>query len=70
VLGEFLHRQGLAKFKLPERIEVVTEFPVTRVGKVDKQALRQMISATLVQERMGESSKLGLVEYNTIRPAD
>jgi len=70
VLGEFLHRQGLAKFKLPERIEVVTEFPVTRVGKVDKQALRQIISATLVQERMGESSKLGLVEYNTIRPAD
>jgi non-ribosomal peptide synthetase component E (peptide arylation enzyme) len=57
-LGEFLQRQGLAKFKLPERIEAVSEFPVTRVGKVDKQALRRMISDKLAQEAAGESPKV------------
>ena len=49
-LGAFLHGKGLAKFKLPERIETIAEFPVTRVGKVDKQALRQMIAARVGSE--------------------
>jgi non-ribosomal peptide synthetase component E (peptide arylation enzyme) len=49
-LGEFLCGQGLAKFKLPERIEQVNDFPVTRVGKVDKQALRTMIASKLKAE--------------------
>jgi non-ribosomal peptide synthetase component E (peptide arylation enzyme) len=57
-LGEFLQQQGLAKFKLPERIEAVSEFPVTRVGKVDKQALRQIIADTLARENAGETSKV------------
>jgi non-ribosomal peptide synthetase component E (peptide arylation enzyme) len=43
-LGDSLLRQGLAKFKLPERVEAIAEFPVTRVGKVDKGALRRIIS--------------------------
>ena len=33
----------MAKFKCPERIEVVKEFPVTGVGKVNKPAMRQML---------------------------
>jgi non-ribosomal peptide synthetase component E (peptide arylation enzyme) len=49
-LGAFLHAKGLAKFKLPERIETIAEFPLTRVGKVDKQALRQIISTRLERE--------------------
>ena len=49
-LGVFLHAKGLAKFKLPERIETIAEFPLTRVGKVDKQALREMIAMTLRRE--------------------
>lgn len=49
--GSFLHGKGLAKFKLPERIEIVAEFPVTRVGKVDKQALRQIIAEKIGNER-------------------
>ena len=57
-LGEFLQRQGLAKFKLPERVEAIAEFPVTRVGKVDKQALRRMISDTLAREQTSESPKV------------
>ena len=39
-LGEHLRQYGLAKFKWPERIEVISELPVTHVGKLDKNALR------------------------------
>lgn len=49
-LAGFLVEQGLAKFKCPERIEVVAEFPVTRVGKVDKAALRAMVARQLEME--------------------
>jgi non-ribosomal peptide synthetase component E (peptide arylation enzyme) len=50
-LGEFLTGLGLARFKLPERLEVITQFPVTRVGKVDKAALRAMIATRLEAEQ-------------------
>jgi non-ribosomal peptide synthetase component E (peptide arylation enzyme) len=50
-LGAFLEKQGLAKFKLPERVEVVDAFPVTRVGKLDRAALRQAIAEKLRAER-------------------
>jgi len=49
-LGDFLVAQGLAKFKLPERIEGIDAFPVTRVGKVDKAALRKLIADKLARE--------------------
>ncbi len=39
-LGRYLEGFGLAKFKWPERIEVLTDLPVTHVGKLDKIALR------------------------------
>jgi non-ribosomal peptide synthetase component E (peptide arylation enzyme) len=50
-LGSFLLELGLAKFKLPERIEIMETFPVTRVGKVDKPALRQLIAEKLRAEQ-------------------
>ncbi|OLF05829.1 2,3-dihydroxybenzoate-AMP ligase [Actinophytocola xinjiangensis] len=37
--------QGVAKFKHPQQLEIVTDFPLTAVGKVDKKALRQDILA-------------------------
>jgi non-ribosomal peptide synthetase component E (peptide arylation enzyme) len=43
-LGLFLRAHGLAKFKWPERIESIGAFPVTRVGKVDKAALRAIVA--------------------------
>ena len=46
-LGAFLADQGLAKFKSPERIETVESYPVTRVGKVDRQVLRTRIAEIL-----------------------
>lgn len=39
-LGAFLEKYGLAKFKWPERVEIFNEFPATKVGKLDKRALR------------------------------
>jgi non-ribosomal peptide synthetase component E (peptide arylation enzyme) len=50
-LGAFLEQKGLARFKLPERIEVVEAFPVTRVGKLDKAALRKAIADKLAAEK-------------------
>ncbi|WP_157041732.1 (2,3-dihydroxybenzoyl)adenylate synthase [Nitriliruptor alkaliphilus] len=36
-----LERRGVAKYKWPERLEVVDELPTTNVGKIDKRALRE-----------------------------
>ena len=46
----FLSEAGLAKFKCPERIEIMDEFPTTRVGKLDKMALRKLIAEKLAHE--------------------
>ena len=35
---------GVARFKIPERLEVVPELPSTKVGKIDKKALRADIT--------------------------
>jgi 2,3-dihydroxybenzoate-AMP ligase len=39
---------GIAGFKLPEHLVLVTELPVTKVGKIDKKALRADIAKRLV----------------------
>jgi non-ribosomal peptide synthetase component E (peptide arylation enzyme) len=49
-LGQFLREQGLAAFKIPERIEASDAFPVTRAGKVDKAGLRAIIAEKLRSE--------------------
>jgi non-ribosomal peptide synthetase component E (peptide arylation enzyme) len=49
-LAAFLVGKGLAKFKCPERVEAIDVFPVTRVGKLDKVALRKMIAEKLKRE--------------------
>jgi 2,3-dihydroxybenzoate-AMP ligase len=49
-LGAFLSRQGLAKYKLPERVEIVPEFPLTNVGKVSKRDLRHDVEHKLATE--------------------
>jgi 2,3-dihydroxybenzoate-AMP ligase len=35
---------GVAKFKWPERLELAAELPVTKVGKLDKKALRDLLA--------------------------
>ena len=49
-LGAFLQREGLAKFKWPERIEAMTELPLTNAGKLSKPALKQLIAQKLAAE--------------------
>ena len=40
----------IAKFKLPERLEIVESLPLTGVGKVSKKQLREQIAAKLKAE--------------------
>lgn len=44
-LLQFVRAQGVAAFKVPDRIEFVDELPKTAVGKVDKKRLREQIAA-------------------------
>lgn len=47
----FLREQGVAEFKLPDRVVCVEALPLTPVGKVDKKQLRQWLAQqTLVKE--------------------
>ena len=41
----FLREQGVAEFKLPDRVECVESLPLTPVGKVDKKQLRQWLAS-------------------------
>lgn len=51
-LKEFLLAYEIAKFKLPERLEVVDEFPLTPFGKVSKKDLVAMVSETIRLEKL------------------
>jgi 2,3-dihydroxybenzoate-AMP ligase len=46
-----LEQKRVAKFKFPERLEVVDSFPITAVGKIAKKVLRERIERTLIEER-------------------
>ncbi|GGK04521.1 2,3-dihydroxybenzoate-AMP ligase [Pilimelia anulata] len=45
-LKAFLRERGVADFKLPDRLEVVAEFPYTAVGKVSKKDLVARLTGT------------------------
>ena len=51
-LGEFMRVAGAAKFKWPERVETIDALPLTKVGKLDKVTLRQMIAEKLARETL------------------
>jgi len=46
-LVAFLQTFEIAKFKLPERLELLPDFPVSTFGKVSKKALGEMVAAKL-----------------------
>ena len=46
----FLLTKEIAKFKLPERLEVLPDFPVSTFGKVSKKALGEMVAAKIKTE--------------------
>ena len=49
-LTRFLQDKRIAKFKLPERLEVVDSLPLSGMGKVSKKDLRETIAAKLKAE--------------------
>jgi len=50
-LKAFLLAKEIAKFKIPERLEVLLEFPLSTFGKVSKKHLVEMISAKMAREQ-------------------
>jgi 2,3-dihydroxybenzoate-AMP ligase len=50
-LTGFLLDKGIAKFKLPERLEVVDDFPLSKFGKVSKHVLVKQITDILLAEK-------------------
>ncbi|WP_252189621.1 MULTISPECIES: AMP-binding protein [unclassified Rhodococcus (in: high G+C Gram-positive bacteria)] len=57
-LVDFLRARRVATPKLPQRLEVVTQFPATATGKVKKHELRQRITATLESEKSAHTERL------------
>ncbi len=55
-ISRYLQEFGMAKFKWPERLEVVDALPVTKVGKLDKAAMRRDIAAKLAQQTTGQGA--------------
>jgi len=49
-LVAFLGTKEIARFKLPERLEILTEFPLSTFGKVSKKALVEMVTKKLEAE--------------------
>lgn len=58
-LTTFLEAQGLAKFKWPERLELIAEFPVTASGKRSKVLLRQQLVERLQREGAATGANRG-----------
>ncbi|WP_394790687.1 (2,3-dihydroxybenzoyl)adenylate synthase [Rhodoferax sp.] len=49
-LVSFLNGHEIAKFKLPERLEILPDFPVSTFGKVSKKALGELVAAQIKTE--------------------
>jgi 2,3-dihydroxybenzoate-AMP ligase len=45
-LRKYLRAQGVAEFKLPDRFQFLDQIPLTAVGKIDKQRLRNAVQAS------------------------
>jgi cyclohexanecarboxylate-CoA ligase len=55
----FLERHQLARQKFPERLEVVSEFPMTPSGKIQKYRLRQLVAERIAAEPGGADAGRG-----------
>jgi 2,3-dihydroxybenzoate-AMP ligase len=47
----FLQQKEIARFKLPERLELMRDFPLSTFGKVSKKSLVEMVTRKLEMER-------------------
>ncbi|MCR6098058.1 (2,3-dihydroxybenzoyl)adenylate synthase [Salipaludibacillus agaradhaerens] len=50
----FLRTEGLADYKMPDRIEWMANFPKTAIGKVNKKELRRLIEVKLNEHNMAK----------------
>jgi 2,3-dihydroxybenzoate-AMP ligase len=50
-LVAFLATKEIARYKLPERIETMADFPMSTFGKVSKKTLVEMVTSKLETER-------------------
>ena len=50
-LVAFLREQRIASFKLPERLELMAEFPISPVGKILKRQLREIVESRVAAAR-------------------
>ena len=55
-LTDFLMAKEIAKFKLPERLEIVPDLPVSTFGKVSKKQLGELVTKKLEAERAAKPS--------------
>jgi 2,3-dihydroxybenzoate-AMP ligase len=46
----FLTTKEIAKYKLPERLELLNDFPMSTFGKVSKKTLVEMVSEKIAKE--------------------
>ena len=44
-ISDAMATAGVARFKWPERLEIVAELPVTKMGKLNKKALRDWLGS-------------------------
>ena len=54
-LVAFLKTKEIAKYKLPERLETMADFPLSTFGKVSKKSLVEMVSKKIEAERTDAS---------------
>ena len=43
-LKQFLHQQGIAAYKIPDRVVLTESLPKTAVGKINKVRLQEMLN--------------------------
>ncbi|HUA32775.1 MAG TPA: AMP-binding protein [Candidatus Binataceae bacterium] len=56
-IRELLSARGVARFKWPERLEIVAELPLTNVGKIQKAELRRLIAERLGAETASQAER-------------
>jgi 2,3-dihydroxybenzoate-AMP ligase len=55
-LKNFLLAKEIAKFKLPERLEIFPDFPLSTFGKVSKQKLSEVVSSKIALEQSSHAN--------------
>ncbi|GAA5233109.1 AMP-binding protein [Verticiella sediminum] len=56
-LAAWLLAEGMAKFKWPERLEIIDEMPLTASGKLSKQILRERVAAMMAAPAAATSTE-------------